>query len=404
MSYVLQLWSHPVEWRYPGTLDEVLAMLAVLDRRRVEEPRFRELARRLTARHPCISAPESDELDESELAWSDGPLDGRCDTAVYGIGLASGRLDEVLPFVRDTARELGLSVYDDQDGKAHLANGLILDVHRGEVARVFRMPALGHDLPDKDQLLDRVEATLGPRLTALGFALRRRDPRGRTDYGYAEAEWLQITPIGEVRLLIIALDKRPGAVCLKLYVEVVAEPVSRFRLEVLHGGTVPAEAKPLTTLGFWTRRWMNDPAGMTGGTSGELVMNDLDELARGLKQLDTQIGERLTPLLPSFHSLSGLAAFLYPGRLQFAPSFQSLPTAVDALVAAHLGDAPWTAALITELEAQAAPDDRRDKLAAAYLSAREQAFHAHTLACIERIRSAPRPKTGPKPPLRWGRR
>lgn len=405
MSYVLQCWSPPVAWRHPGSLPEVLAMLEQLDRQRGQEPRFLDFARRLTARYPCISTPESDDLDESELAWSDGPLDGRCDTAVYGIGLTSSRLDEVLPFVLDQARQLGLSVYDDQAGQAHLANGLVLDVEAGEQPRIFRTPR-GQEaaLPDKDTLLDRVETTLGPRLERLGFAIRRRNPRQRSDYGYAELEWALPTPIGWVRLLFVALDPRAGAVSLKLYLEALAEPVSRWRLQVFHGGAVPADAKPLVTAGMWTRRWMNDTAGLTGGTSGELVMQTPARVAEALELLDQQIGERLTPMLDAFRSLSALAAALYPGRLQFSPYFNGLPTAVDALVAAHLSGAPWTPALLAELEAQPVPEARQDKLAAAFLGARDQAFHAHTLACIEAIRRTSRSPSPPRPPLRWGRR
>lgn len=380
-------------------------MLEVLGRRRVQEPRFLELARRLTARYPCISSPESDDLDESELAWSDGPLDGRADTAVYGLGLTRDRLDEVLPFVLDQARVLGLSVYDDQAGQAHLANGLLLDVHAGEQPRVFRgSPAAEAALPDKDALLDRVEADLGPRLQRLGFSCRRRDPRENRDRGYAELEYEQPTPIGWVRLLFIALDPRAGAVSLKLYLEALAEPVSRWRLAVFHRGAVPADARPLTTAGMWTRRWMNDTAGLTGGTSGEIVMPCPARIDAGLALLEAQIGERLTPMLGAFQSLSALAAALYPQRLQFSPYFNGLPSAVDALVAAHLSGAPWTPALLAELEAQPEPTARQDRLAAAFLSARDQAFHAHTLACIEAIRREPTRSPPPRPPLRWGRR
>lgn len=404
MSYVVQFWYPPVEWRHPGSMAEVLAMLDLLHRRPASEPRFRTLAQRLTARFPCISSPEADDLDESELAWSDGPLDGSCDTAVYGIGVASNRLDEVLPFVCETAQQLGLSVFDDQDGCAHLANGVVIDAHAGEQPRVFRSPPRGEALPDKDALLDRVETALGPRLGQLGFSILRRDPRGQTDRGYAEQQWEQPTPIGWVRLLVVALDKRPGAVSLKVYVEALAEPVSRWRLNVFHGGRVPVDAKPLTTAGMWTRRWMSDPAGLTGGTSGEIVMHDLDQLERGLAQLDAQIAERLTPMLAAFQSVQALAVALYPRRLDFSPWFNGLPAAVDALVAAHLSQAPWTDALMAELEAQPVPAQRQDKLAAAFLSSRDQAFHAHTLACIAAIRSRTRPPAGPRPPLRWGRR
>lgn len=75
-------------------------------------PALLELLERLTARHPCISELREDQLENA--VWADGPLRDGLMHDVAVLTLVSARVATVLPLVRDTARALGLAVYDPQ--------------------------------------------------------------------------------------------------------------------------------------------------------------------------------------------------------------------------------------------------------------------------------------------------
>jgi hypothetical protein len=123
MSFVCQIWEYPA----PRDSAECKAILESLSRvRQPQNPRFVELAKRLTARYPCITTLEDDVLDEQGV-WTDGPLDGLTEDAVYGVGILSQHLDTVFPFVCETANELGLNVYEMVAGETSRPDGTILE-------------------------------------------------------------------------------------------------------------------------------------------------------------------------------------------------------------------------------------------------------------------------------------
>jgi hypothetical protein len=70
-------------------------------------PEMRELHDRLTERYPCICEDESG-------PWSDGPLINNFDRRMVILGLVYSRVDEVLPFIIQTAMGMGFTVFDPQ--------------------------------------------------------------------------------------------------------------------------------------------------------------------------------------------------------------------------------------------------------------------------------------------------
>ena len=76
---------------------------------------FHDLIDRVTARYPCICDLPDDQADDG--AWSDGPLRNNAGHAATILGLANERVDEVQPFVVETATALGLIVFDEQVGR-----------------------------------------------------------------------------------------------------------------------------------------------------------------------------------------------------------------------------------------------------------------------------------------------
>lgn len=388
MSYVVHLWEQPVAWAHPATFDAAQAMVDALRRRPApQNPRFVECARRLTARHPCITSPESDELDESELAWSDGPLDGRADSAVWAIGLNRDRLDEVLPFVRATARALGLSVWDEQAAGAWLANGWQRVPGRQPWERFPPVDIeIARRMPDKDALLDRVLDGAGAALRAMGFEALWRDPRGDAGRSYTSVVLRRVSPIGWQEMELRAIERPLEWLKLTMRVEAWATAVSAWRLRVHHRGAVPDGARPLSNLGLPSHAWMNDTAGVwETADAGSIVLRTPADIERTVAMLDEQWRTRLAPLLAAADTLPGLAESLVPdGQLAWSPWYTSHVYAADALAAAHLARSPRLPALLAELS-QARPQPSPSALGRAIFGARDEAMLAHLQACLAQV-------------------
>jgi hypothetical protein len=77
-----------------------------------------EFYRRLTVRYPCITV-------DPDSPWSDGPLINNFGDKVATIGIITPRLPEALPFVIETATDMGLTVFDAGDERIHRPRGWI---------------------------------------------------------------------------------------------------------------------------------------------------------------------------------------------------------------------------------------------------------------------------------------
>ena len=75
-------------------------------------PLLLKLIDQITARHPCISSLREDQLETS--VWADGPLLDNLMDDVAILTIVPGKVQAVLPYVRDAALALGLAVYDPQ--------------------------------------------------------------------------------------------------------------------------------------------------------------------------------------------------------------------------------------------------------------------------------------------------
>lgn len=116
MTYSIHFWEYPIPCREELT-GKIFSDLQAYEA--PQNPRFLKLAKALTQRYPSI-----EKLDEPEDGvWTDGPLDGKTDSQVYGIGILSQHLDEVFPFVLETAGKQRLCVYDTQSGIAYAPDG-----------------------------------------------------------------------------------------------------------------------------------------------------------------------------------------------------------------------------------------------------------------------------------------
>ena len=74
-------------------------------------PVFRELHDQLTARYPCLCTLPDERVDQ-EGVWSDGPLWNDFGHRAAVLGVIYSRVEEVLPFLVQTANDLGLTIFD----------------------------------------------------------------------------------------------------------------------------------------------------------------------------------------------------------------------------------------------------------------------------------------------------
>ena len=161
MSYIIHVWEAPV----PATAEDaerIHRLLAI--QTAPQNPKFVAFARKLTDRFPCIMTLDDDEVEYA--VWTDGPLDGVTDKPIYGVGLRTDALREVMPAITDAARGLGLVVYDMQGGLAFLPNGKALGAAPAQI-----MPT-GTDaerLQSKAHALSILKEALQPDMDSHGF-------------------------------------------------------------------------------------------------------------------------------------------------------------------------------------------------------------------------------------------
>lgn len=186
MSYVLHIWNQP----RPASLAEA-AEVAFGSRSDIvgQEPAFLTLVTRLTHRYPCITT-----LPDDQGVWSDGPLDGITEERVLVLGIAQDH-EQVVEFVALTAGELGLSVFDMQEGKAYLPDGIVLDADRPDSTAGARS-----DGGDVNEFTIR-EAVLAGLLRILG-------DHGFTRHGSGQKERLRMAiPGGHVEVLVHVIPR-----------------------------------------------------------------------------------------------------------------------------------------------------------------------------------------------------
>lgn len=115
MSWVVEITHVPVA----AALDEAWLQLDELreeeDAREYGDPPsepLRKLYDRLTERFPCI-------MEDSTSPWSDGPLINNFGGKLATIGIVTSRIGDALPFVIETATNMGMTVFDAGDEQIH---------------------------------------------------------------------------------------------------------------------------------------------------------------------------------------------------------------------------------------------------------------------------------------------
>lgn len=304
MSYVLQIWAFPM----PQSIAQVDGILDELSRRpRKPNTQFVELARQLTARHPCITTLDE---DDDNAVWTDGPMDGRTEEAHWGIGILSQHIDTVQPFVVETATALGFVVYDDQAGECHLPGGMsLLADGRRIVGEHLGQPVPGQlDLAAVQRTLQqalesavapngfRFEAAAGRFVREAGewtqtLACHVQPPPAGAE-GRAGQEWLCDVELawGHAKMARMWAELDRAAVLLG------AGPAQRYR----------ASARTtFSRLGFWARRrW---PVLVTRRGDNTFVLRSPDELRQTAVALRQMAGTEMVDMVGVIRSVEQMA-------------------------------------------------------------------------------------------------
>lgn len=331
MSYTLHIWEKPSDQPWPTGMEEADKLLHTLHAtRQAQNPKFIALAKKLTRRYPCITSARAERLPESDLAWSDGPLDGKTDTAVYGVGARLSRHDEVQPFVVEQARALGLNVTDDLTCEVFLANGAVLRAPGAKPSSGERKDQYA-DVPRPRDLEPLVRGRLGPLLKANGFKelksgcrFKRRCPGG----------WQE---------LVIFFEGHYWPVESQFYVTtfVRLDSVSDAIRSFLSPERAPNKHEPTVVAGH--DRWLSDDdmRGFHKGVNREYVVKSFSEIQAVLDHLYGKLESRVLPVLEQCKTIQGFDAVLNPDPVTSSVFFSdSYAQGYKHVMAAYLAKNP----------------------------------------------------------------
>jgi hypothetical protein len=117
MSYVVHIWQSPTP-RDSQHAWEIVERLSEERGAGGPPPALVQLVERITARYPNWADLPDDQLDDEHIVWVDGRVQARGPLLVLGI--CSGWIERVQPFVVEEANRLGLVCFDMQLGKLYL--------------------------------------------------------------------------------------------------------------------------------------------------------------------------------------------------------------------------------------------------------------------------------------------
>ncbi len=178
MSYTLQIWESPVPtnvYEADAICDQLLEEEESREKGQ-QNPKFIALAQQLTRRYSCITQLTGNEPEGYEGGvWSDGPIDGITNAPIYGIGIVTTFLVEVMPFVQKTANALGLIAYDPQTNTTYLPSGKVFVVELPAINPALPVAAIDPNDIEDDAHFQRVAIEcLKPTLAEQGFKAGRK--------------------------------------------------------------------------------------------------------------------------------------------------------------------------------------------------------------------------------------
>ncbi len=124
MSYTVDL----IVSKLPSSNDEAWKHVEALresyyEDKREKAPELLALHGVLTARYPCLCSYADDDPCMDESPWADGPMIGNFANEMGMLAISFSRVEEVVPFIVESANALGITVADGQTGDIHRPAG-----------------------------------------------------------------------------------------------------------------------------------------------------------------------------------------------------------------------------------------------------------------------------------------
>jgi len=325
VSYIVAIWEQPRTLPLPGDPASASALMEMLYRVHPgPNALLMEYVARITARFPNLG-----ECDDAECVWSDGPLSGDGDEAVLNLGLQGDKCHRAMPFLVETARALGLSVFDAQEGKAFFPDG----------------SSVGESGPRVTDFETTVLDALTPLLAAHGYA---RGPH-KVQFIRKHADgWLGVT---------LRVDACwPPRFEFYLRPEVTYLPLHVQRTTIVYG--TPQAYGENYSRGAehaYPQRWTGEAAWPWINKNRLFTVRSMSELRLTLPFLLRQVETTLLPLLEQCTHPAGLDAVFNPPNLRDSPfflqdDFNGYERGSRNVLLGHMVDNPRLRAICDEVE------------------------------------------------------
>lgn len=350
MSYVVEIFEPPEGEAAPADL---AAVRATLKRMHAMAPathgKFDELVDALTRRFPDITSKEAESLAEWELAWTDGPLSGGTDSAVYMLGLR--RLGDVHRFVIETANAFGLAVFDTQAGGAWYPGRLSY----GNAAGFVDAPSDRGEYPDIPDVAQAVSRRIAPLLAVHGFKplakgrkFKRRIPGGS-----------QVVTIG--------MDVDFDPCYFGVFADVRLDAVADLAIRLVYPHFIGAKGEDAFHAGAVMLRpeeWMQGKAGFVEPRTYPCRVDGWEEMDAVIAHAARQVESALLPILDGSRTVEDLDRLMNSDPLDASPFFHKYGdfTGAKNLIVAHLARNAGIAELYERILAKVTARNHRESL------------------------------------------
>ncbi len=84
-----------------------------------KEDRLIQLHNILTKKYPCLCSYDDDDPEMDNSPWADGPMIDNFASKMGMLAVVYSKVDEVIPFILESALSLGITVVDGQSEKIY---------------------------------------------------------------------------------------------------------------------------------------------------------------------------------------------------------------------------------------------------------------------------------------------
>lgn len=378
-DFCIQLWRHPLLWRWPSKYSDAEHMLRALQSQPASD-------RKSITRFVDALASVDLSHDWSQLE--------RGATLVSSLQLASSDRKSLDALI-STARRTGYSLHIKEHGAFYFPNGSA--VIQGEPQRFRNYTTSGNGarktrpsgIASMHELADIACTRWAPHLARFGFRLD--DTHKQETEKYIGRRFVAESESTLFRVDITAFDcvdstrcEHPYELGLDLYF--CFKQIASTRLKAHYGDAVPDNSQLPSTAFLSRSQWLADPYGLKSEVEDYLVVNDLPGLDRVIEATTEQFNARLPELLDCFSDIQTLETALNSDPIEFSIFYPgSHALCANHVVAAYLARSPRYVQICDYLMQSVSPESpaKTGRAVGAWLRDRENAYAQHLHKCIQ---------------------